>query len=365
MPVTRLPKEIEEVDGAWLGQALHEDGRIRDPAGVSVTAVKPVPGGTAWSTSMAILELDGPEGTPESAVVKLPIEGELRQLLDGIGAYVREVTFYKRLAKSVPVRVPEPYVVRMEEDSTDFVLVMEDLSGLQTPDQITGLTLEEARAAVDALGAFHAWGWEHERLHDLEQEFPPLDGEKAAAIYGQFTKFFVATWQKVRDLPAVTNEARTIGDRFEDLMPFFVERLSTPRTLAHGELRADNFFLLGDGELLMVDFQSLAQQAGITDVAYLVSQSVDEEVRRGQDEALVRRYQETLAANGVSDYTFEQAWEQYQIAVAFMLMIPVLAFIQEEHSDDRGKTLMLEMLARACDTIVSVGSLDRLPSAVA
>ena len=38
-----------------------------------------VGGGTAWATTMSILDLEGPEGTPASAVVKLPIDGELRQ----------------------------------------------------------------------------------------------------------------------------------------------------------------------------------------------------------------------------------------------------------------------------------------------
>jgi hypothetical protein len=125
-------------------------------------------------------------------------------------------------------------------------------------------------------------------------------------------------------------------------------------------LRADNFFLQPNGDLLMVDFQTLAQQAGIIDIAYLVSQSIDETVRRGNDEALVRRYVEKLAALGVRDYTFTQAWEQYRIAVAFMLMMPVLAFMQEDHSNERGRQLMAEMLARASDTIESVNSAELL-----
>lgn len=356
-----LPKKIEDIDGAWLGAALHEAGRIGDPNGVVITGVRPVGGGTAWSTTMSILDLEGPEGTPASAVVKLPITGELRQLLDGIGAYTRELTFYRDLAQDVPVRVPEPYVAMMADDSTDFVLIMEDLSHVKTPDQLVGLTITETEQAIDALADFHAWYWEHERLQELENQFPPLDSPQAIAINENFMKYFAQVWQSVRQLPVVSDEVKLFGDRLPELLPFFVERLSAPRTLSHGELRADNFFLLPDGGILLVDFQSLAQQAGMIDVAYLVSQSMDEVVRQGQDEALVLRYQQRLAASGVADYSFEQAWEQYRLAVAFMLLIPGLAFMQAEHSDERGKQLMLEMLARANDTIISVGSLDLLP----
>ena len=36
-----LPKSIDELDGAWLGQALHEAGRITDPAGVTIKRAEP------------------------------------------------------------------------------------------------------------------------------------------------------------------------------------------------------------------------------------------------------------------------------------------------------------------------------------
>jgi hypothetical protein len=358
---TRLPKSIDDIDGAWLSEALHARGLIAQPEGVVVTGVKPVPGGTAFATIMAILELDGPPGTPSSVVVKIPTTTEIRQLMDGIGGYLREVTFYSELAKDCPVRVPEPYVVKMAPDSTDFVLVMEDLSHLKTPDQITGLTIEQATAAVDALGIFHAWCWEHDRLKAFEDIFPPLDSERATAINGGLVQYFGDVWQRVRALPMVNVEAKQIGDHFAELMPFFTEQLSTPRTLSHGELRADNFFLLPDGGLLMVDFQSLAQQAGIIDVAYIISQSIDEDVRRGYDEQLISRYHERLIAEGVSDYSLEHAWHQYRIAVAYNLMFPVLAFVAADTADERGKQLMAEMLARAADTIRAVDALELLP----
>ena len=358
---TRLPKTIDEIDGVWLSHALHAEGRISEPAGVTVTGVKTVLGGTAFATKMAILELDGPWGTPSSVVVKIPTTTEIRQLMDGIGGYLREVTFYSELAKDVPVRVPEPFVVRMAPDSTDFVLVMEDLSHLKSPDQITGLTIEQATAVVDSLGIFHAWCWEHDRLKAFEDTFPPLNSERATAINGGLVQYFGAVWPRVRELSTVNAEAKQIGDHFAELMPFFTEQLSTPRTLSHGELRADNFFLLPDGGLLILDFQSLAQQAGIIDVAYVISQSIDEDVRRGHDEQLLSRYHERLIAEGVSDYSLERAWHQYRIAVAYNLMFPVLAFVAADTADERGKELMAEMLARAADTIRAVNALELLP----
>jgi Ecdysteroid kinase-like family len=344
------PRTIDELDGPWLSAALGER--------VSIKSSTPISGG--YSTAMYRLELEGQREAPASVIVKLPVSGQVRQLLDGIGAYVREVTFYAELAGDVPVRVPEAYAAEMAPDSTDFVLVLEDLSALEPVDQLTGLTLEQAETAVDALARFHAWSWEHERLERLADRFPPLDSGVAGGVYGQFARFFGMSWQAARELPVVADDVKVFGDRWSELLPTFVSELSTPRTIAHGELRADNLFLLPDGGLLMIDFQTVAQQAGIVDVAYLVAQSLPVEVRRGNDEQLVRRYVDALAAAGIKDYDHQRAWSQYRVALAFNLLLPGLAFMQYENSDDRGKQLLVEMLRRTSDAIEATGALDLL-----
>jgi hypothetical protein len=361
-----LPGRIEEVSGEWLTAALRDSGRIAGDGQVAITAAGPLATGTAYSTVMSRIELEGPDGTPPSAVVKLPVTTEIRQVLDGVGAYVREVTFYSELARDVPVRVPETYVVATEEGSTDFVLMIEDLSSFEPADQLEGLTVEQMEAAIDALAAFHAWSWEHERLAGLADRFPPLDSEMGRGTYGQFSQFFGLAWQAARELPMVPEEVKVFGDRYGELAPFFIEQLATPRTITHGEFRADNLFLGQDGELVMLDFQTVAQQAGIVDVAYLVAGSLALEVRRGRDEELVRRYHAAIETNGVAvegpgGYTFERAWEQYRIALPYNLMLSGLAFSQYEQTDDRGKQLLVEMVARACDAIISNRSLELLP----
>lgn len=350
-----LPASIEEVDGAWLAAALGVDGEI------AVTSAAPVTTGTAYSTRMYRLTLDGPNGTPASAIVKLPVTTELRTMLDAIGVYQREVTFYADLAEDLPVRVPKPYVAQIDPATNDFVLAIEDLSELHPPDQLGGLTLEQAGSAVDALARFHAWAWESPRLDEYADRFPRLDGDMAAGVYGQFAQFFGMAWPSVREAPVATDEARAVGDRWQELLPFFVSELATPRTLVHGELRAENLFILPDGEILMIDFQTVAQHAGVVDVAYLVVQSLRADVRRGQDEGFVQRYVDGLAAAGVEGYSFDEAWRQYRIALAFNLLLTGLAFAEYERTDDRGKALLVEMLGRASDAITTCDTLEILP----
>jgi hypothetical protein len=359
--MSELPTTIEGITGPWLTDALRRSGVLNGDAEVTVTSAEPLTIGTAFATKMYRLVLDGPDGAPASLVLKLPVDSEIRGLLDGIGAYVREVTFYSELADQVPVRVPKPYVAELTEGSTDFVLAIEDLSGLEPADQLAGLTLEQAGTAVDNLARFHASSWESERLDELADRFPPLDSPMGRGVHEQFGQFVGMVWPTARELPVVADEVKEFGDRFPSLIPVFIERLAKPRTIVHGELRADNLFLTPDGGLLMIDFQTVAQEAGIVDVAYLLSQSLSPDVRQGRDEELVRRYQAGLERAGIEGYSADQAWEQYRVAVAFNLLLPVLAFSQYEQTDERGKQLLVEMLRRASDAIVANESLALLP----
>jgi hypothetical protein len=344
-----LPTTIDGVDSDWLTAAMRRSGRLAPTESVTLIEVQSMTAGTAFSTMMYRLILDGPAGFPSTAILKLPIEGPVRTLLDGIGAYRRELTFYSELAPALPVRVAEAYVTETSSESTDFVLVLEDLTDLEPGDQLRGLTIAQAEGAVDYLAAFHGWAWENARLPEFADRFPPLDGPVGSAVQQQFGQVFKVTWPGAREY--MSGDALKVGDALPDLLPFFIAELAAPRTIAHGELRAENLFLSPDGGILMVDFQTVGQEAGIIDLAYLISQSLPTEVRRGHDEALIRRYHDGLMSAGVEDYSFDEAWRQYRLAVAFNLILPGVAFMTFDSTDDRGQRLLIEMLRRASSAI--------------
>ncbi len=72
--------------------------------------------------------------------------------------------------------------------------------------------------------------------------------------------------------------------------------------LLHGDIRADNLFF--DGERAQGGRFSVRRMwvRGVADIAYLVTQGLPTEVRRGHDEALVRCTSHACARSGVTDY---------------------------------------------------------------
>ena len=127
--------------------------------------------------------------------------------------------------------------------------------------------------------------------------------------------------------------------------------------LLHGDIRADNLFF--DGERMkVVDFQFASVGAGAADIAYLVSQGLPSQAREGHDEALVREYLEHLAAQGVTDYTFDDAWRHYRFAAVYLMVLPVITLNGWDALPERSRRLCLTLTDRAVAAIDEIDALE-------
>ena len=73
--------------------------------------------------------------------------------------YTREARFFEELAHLAPLRVPACHHASIDQETSQFVLVMEDIGGLRAVDQVVGMALADAERAVDGLAAWHATWW--------------------------------------------------------------------------------------------------------------------------------------------------------------------------------------------------------------
>ena len=351
-----LPRTIEEVDSVWLSDVLG--------AGVEVIGVEGV--GSPMTSKLYRVTLRSPAGLPDSVIVKLSLDGPIRAFLDGVGAYTRELTFYEGLAPSVPVRVPHPHAVRTASSSTDFALVIEDLAPLISPDSLDGLDGSQARSVVGALARFHAFSWNHARLADLSGPFPAIDSERGVAIFTLEAGLFAQGWPLAKQYlgAELTPGVRYLGDHYGELVPVFVEELRTPKTIIHGELKSDNLFFDERGEPILVDFQTVREAPGPIEIAYLLSQSMTTPARRETEQELVRHYHDGLRDAGVTDYTWEQCWRQYAVGAAMYFAYPVMGFMQFEQTNERGRSLLIEMARRAAAAVNDHGIVGSLSGAL-
>ena len=85
--------------------------------------------------------------------------------------------FYQQLAPTALIHTPRCYFTGdVEEATSEFVLMMEDLAPAEQGDQLRGVTLDQARLAVIEAAKLHASHWGDEGLDDL----PWVSNAKAA-----------------------------------------------------------------------------------------------------------------------------------------------------------------------------------------
>ncbi|WP_176561854.1 phosphotransferase [Mycolicibacterium palauense] len=342
-----IPSGIDDLTPAWLTRALRAGGAA-PAATVTGVAAERIAEDTGFSALLYRLHLTGTGGVPATVIAKLPGEPAARAAMELLGGYRRELAFYRHVAGVAPLGTARCLAALDADGTEDFVLLLEDLRDWHNADHLAGLSLGQVRSCLGQLAGLHAWSV---RAADTAApgEFPGVDSAVAREL---FLPAFAPGWQVYlahRDGPVPASVAG-FAERFAELAPTALRALSERPVLLHGDIRADNMFFSG-GRLKVVDFQMAVRGAGATDIAYLVSQGLPTEVRRGHDEELVGEYVDLLAAGGVTDYPFDTAWRDYRFAVAYLIHLPVIILNGWDALPGRSRELCLTLTDRAVAAI--------------
>jgi Ser/Thr protein kinase RdoA (MazF antagonist) len=163
----------------------------------------------------------------------------------------------------------------------------------------------------------------------------------------------------------ISGAIRAYGDRFPDLVGFFLSEASVPPlTFCHGDYRLDNLFFAADkshAPITVLDWQISFRGNGAYDLAYFISQSLSTEGRRANEKALIDRYLGVLKAKGieVDRAAFEDA---YTRTIAYCFIYPVAAAGQIEVTNERHLALLHMLFDRSVAAIEDWNALALLPT---
>ena len=162
MAKTKLPAGPTELTADWLTGALRETGVISD-ASVTGLDYEIIGEGVGVLGQLARFNLtyDKPEdGAPNSLVGKFPAATqENRDLANLFRFYEREVRFYEQIADEVELRTPRRYYSHFDDETNDFMLLMEDLGSARCGNQVEGCARHEAATTILNMAPFHATWW--------------------------------------------------------------------------------------------------------------------------------------------------------------------------------------------------------------
>ncbi len=323
-----IPRDVAHIDPDWLRASVRPADVAAFSGLISIRADR-LGEGVGNVSDIHRLHLDYASATapgPATLVAKLPASNPaVRQIAQAWGLYQREVLFYREITGSVGLRVPKAYVTQFDPQTHDFALVMEDLSPAADGDQIAGLPLEHAQLALDAIAALHASWWNRPELAALEAAIQPFGegpwlgtGPRLAAAWPLFRPFVVG-----RASPTLVRVGERMASAVERLM---IEMAQPPRTLCHGDFRADNLMFAqrdGAAALITLDWQVSLQARGALDVASLLSMSVTTDLRRAHETDLLRRYHDRLVGGGVKGYAYDEFLRDYRrgLLICFFYVI--------------------------------------------
>jgi Ecdysteroid kinase-like family len=356
-----FPAQPEQLSNEWLTGILRDSGALAADRSVVGHDVKPVGSGTGLLGMVMRVHLTYDGGTaaaePASLVVKFahPV-AENRAIAMNTRMYEREVSFFHDIADSVDVPKPICHYAAVNNETAENIVVLEDLGAYRAGDQVAGVTADEAKLIIDAIAPLHATYWGRTDI-DLLANAMRIDTSYAAS----FPPGLFATWERGVEqfsdhiapdvLPHV---ARYV----ENFMKFHTMMGECTQTLVHGDVRLDNAMFggaPGQHPVMMVDWQAIMVSNPLQDLSYMLSQSLDVELRRAHETELVEYYYAKICSLGVTGFTIEQCWAAYDVGVMFLFAYPLIIGGFCDMDDPRGVQLAAAVLSRSSTTISDRG----------
>jgi hypothetical protein len=165
-----------------------------------------------------------------------------------------------------------------------------------------------------------------------------------AAVYPRFQRRF----------------AHRLRPQVIDLLDVFVPRVERylrdrpgPRTLVHGDFRADNL-IVDKGQITVLDWQTAAYEPAVTDLSYFLGGSVGIRQRREIERSAVRRYVGALRRYGVT-LSIDDCWRDYRRYAFGGLLMSIVGSTLVARTD-RGDDMFAVMANRHGMHAVDLGS---------
>lgn len=339
-----IPTHPSDLTPAWLTEVL----------GTEVTGVEVLEHSFATNQRARVAPTYATPGAgPATLFVKLaPVDPAHRAMIGATGMGTREALFYADVSGSCGLRVPRCFHAAADDEW--FVLLLEDLGarGCRFSAGEWGVGLDAAAHALDDLAQFHG------RFRD-----PAARAAVAPWSDSPHRRNTEATAKLMRLV--LDQNAGTLSPGYTAIGELYVEHHAWfddmwhagPQTLIHGDLHIGNVYLDGD-RVGFLDWGLSRASTPLRDVSYFLTMSVDVEVRRANERALIERYLDALRAAGGESISFDEAWAVHRLQSSYTVVATFLAYMPTYMASD-GVALGDALLARAdaaVDDLDAVGA---------
>ena len=354
-----LPLSYDAITTEWLTDALCS---AYPGAQVTGFSLGPVDSGSSNRRKIAVVynEAGQAAGLPVKLFCKATHDLANRIVLGISGGAMGEVLFFNQVRPLLDIEAPVSCFAGYDPTNINSIVVLHDISDDVTSfcDHNTEMTRARAESQMALLASAHGQGYansavraELDRIVTWPQFFTKtLDfGMEAGSNKGFLDGVDV--------IPASTFK------RFDEVWPKTLQSVerhnSLPLTLMHGDVHLKNWYIAGNGEMGLSDWQCVSRGHWSRDVCYAISSALTVENRRAWEKDLLRLYLDRLHAAGGPKVTFDEAWLHYrqQLMTALTWWTITLA-PTEDIPDMQPRDITLEMVRRIGTAVDDCGSLD-------
>jgi hypothetical protein len=272
-----------------------------------------------------------------------------------MGAYYREVMFYRHLAGRTNMRTPRIYANEISPDGTEFVTLMEDLAPAEPGSQLTGESLPHTRIALREAAKLAASFYGDTEIGSLDYVSSSTRTDPRIDVPALMQECWPQFADRFRH--GLSKDCIAFAEHYVDRHAHFASRFQGPKTLTHGDFRCENV-LFGADTATVVDWQTVGESSALTDAAYFLGGSVDTRQRREWEKTLIADYSQWLNEAGVS-LGFQECWEQYREFAMHGIVITVLGAVFTEAAP-RSDKMFLAMIQRHLQQCVDLDSAEFL-----
>jgi len=316
--------EQSDVNLNWLNSSL---STIRQEASIVGFEIEDVGIGSGFAGTVlrAALTYDISTEAPATVILKLPVKDEYTmEALKAQAVLLREVKFYEQLVNRVPVKVPRIYHLECNDD--DYAIIMQDMGDIKRAEWLE-MSVAEARPALIALAKWHAEFWNDPVLQ--EAWLSPVTDANESSRQRNFEQLQRAL-SILKQSKQPTEHSVTAAEKLLELFPKTPDRVPLPKptTLTHGDYHINNLHI-DNNDVLVFDFQLVAEGMPSLDVANLLFTSLGKDDYEQHEESLLQLYHQTLIDSGVRKYSFRKFKRGYADAkfTTFLKFLVVLGTI--------------------------------------
>ena len=308
----QLPLSYDAITDRWLTAVL-----CAKAPGAMVTAHRLGPTDNGSSNRRKIyLEYNAAgraASLPKAVFCKAAHDLPNRIILGLCSSALGEIRFYNSIRPLLDIEAPVGYFALQDDESFNSMVILGDISDTVHSfcDHKTDMTRARAESQMRLLAAVHGRCFSNTALKERVAACPTF-----AAFFELTLGFGLREGSEAGFQDGVDVIPSRLFKRSAEIWPATVAAIEQldrlPNTLAHGDVHLKNWYIAGNGQMGLSDWQCAARAHWGRDFAYAMSTALTIENRRAWEHDLLKYYLEELARNGGAVVDFNTAWNIYR-----------------------------------------------------